>query len=151
MNVPIQLSFRKELLDQTISSSTAAAADVTVTESDLLRLDEALERAFLQGWKTSAKRPELPMLTSNFFRLHMVPQFPARLIHPMERQNLLDADITAFGDGGEFDPQRLAGHSMEIQTKKDIHGQQMMRMHHPNVANPQGDGKIVRKFPQIRS
>jgi translation initiation factor 2D len=37
-------------------------------------MDERLERSFLQAWKTSAKRPELPMLCSNFYRLHMVPQ-----------------------------------------------------------------------------
>ncbi len=37
-------------------------------------MDERLERAFLQAWRTSAKRPEMPMLCSNFYRLHMVPQ-----------------------------------------------------------------------------
>ena len=39
-------------------------------------MDELLENAFLQAWKTSAKKAELPMLTSNFFRVHMVPQCP---------------------------------------------------------------------------
>ncbi len=39
-------------------------------------MDELLENAFLQAWKTSAKRAELPMLTSNFFRVHMVAQVP---------------------------------------------------------------------------
>ena len=37
-------------------------------------MDERLELAFLQAWKTTAKKAELPILTSNFFRLHMVPQ-----------------------------------------------------------------------------
>ena len=37
-------------------------------------MDEMLLHAFLQAWKTSAKKAELPMLTSNFFRVHMVPQ-----------------------------------------------------------------------------
>lgn len=39
-------------------------------------MDELLENAFLQAWKTSAKKVELPMLTSNFFRVHMVSQCP---------------------------------------------------------------------------
>ena len=39
-------------------------------------MDELLENAFLQAWKTSAKKAELPILTSNFFRTHMVPQCP---------------------------------------------------------------------------
>ncbi|TRY72572.1 hypothetical protein TCAL_00197 [Tigriopus californicus] len=39
-------------------------------------MDELLENAFLQAWKTSAKKAELPMLTSNFFRVHMVSQCP---------------------------------------------------------------------------
>ena len=39
-------------------------------------MDELLEGAFLQAWKTTAtaKKVELPMLSSNFFRVHMVPQ-----------------------------------------------------------------------------
>jgi translation initiation factor 2D len=39
-------------------------------------MDELLENAFLQAWKTSAKKIDLPILTSNFFRVHMVPQCP---------------------------------------------------------------------------
>ena len=37
-------------------------------------MDDMLLQAFLQAWKTTAKKAELPMLTSNFFRVHMVPQ-----------------------------------------------------------------------------
>lgn len=41
-------------------------------------MDELLDNAFLQSLKTScnAKKAEFPMLTSNFFRLHMVPACP---------------------------------------------------------------------------
>lgn len=39
-------------------------------------MDELLEHAFLQSWKTSAKKAELPMLTSNLFRVHMMAQCP---------------------------------------------------------------------------
>ncbi len=37
-------------------------------------MDDLILHSFLQTWKTTAKKIELPMLTSNFFRLHMVPQ-----------------------------------------------------------------------------
>ena len=37
-----------------------------------LTMDEMLESAFLQAWKTTAKKAELPLLTSNFFRQHML-------------------------------------------------------------------------------
>ena len=36
-------------------------------------MDALLTEAFLTSWKTSAKKIPLPILTSNFFRLHMVP------------------------------------------------------------------------------
>jgi len=41
-------------------------------------MDDLLENAFLQCLKTTcnAKKAEFPMLTSNFFRLHMVPACP---------------------------------------------------------------------------
>ena len=41
-------------------------------------MDELLENAFLQSLRTScsAKKAEFPMLTSNFYRLHMVPACP---------------------------------------------------------------------------
>jgi len=43
-------------------------------------MDELLNNAFLQSLKTScnAKKAQFPMLTSNFFRLHMVPACPAK-------------------------------------------------------------------------
>jgi len=39
-------------------------------------MDELLLNSFLQAWKTTAKKAELPMLTSNFFRLHMMGNCP---------------------------------------------------------------------------
>merc|ERR1719187_219119 len=39
-------------------------------------MDELLLNSFLQSWKTTAKKAELPMLTSNFFRLHMMGNCP---------------------------------------------------------------------------
>ncbi|XP_065339791.1 eukaryotic translation initiation factor 2D [Cloeon dipterum] len=41
-------------------------------------MDELLRYCFLKSWKTSAKKLALPVLTSNFFRLHMVPACPSR-------------------------------------------------------------------------
>ena len=44
-------------------------------------MDELLERSFLQALKTtaSAKKLELPVLTSNFYRVHMVPAITENL------------------------------------------------------------------------
>ena len=69
-------------------------------------MDELLMNAFLQAWRTSAsaKKAELPMLTSNFFRVHMVPQCPkgksldvkksshkklSKFLQAMEKSNLV--------------------------------------------------------------
>ena len=37
------------------------------------KMDDVVEQAFLQALRTTAKKIELPVLTSNFFRLYMVP------------------------------------------------------------------------------
>jgi len=50
------------------------------TRTDAEKMDEFLLNAFLQAWKTSAKKIELPILTSNFFRLHMVPNSPPGVV-----------------------------------------------------------------------
>ncbi|XP_064097631.1 eukaryotic translation initiation factor 2D-like [Macrobrachium nipponense] len=39
-------------------------------------MDKLLLHCFLKAWKTSAKKVEIPILTSNFYRLHMVPGCP---------------------------------------------------------------------------
>ncbi|XP_071516840.1 eukaryotic translation initiation factor 2D isoform X2 [Panulirus ornatus] len=39
-------------------------------------MDKLLFHCFLKAWKTSGKKIELPILTSNFYRLHMVPACP---------------------------------------------------------------------------
>lgn len=69
-------------------------------------MDELLLKAFLQALKTSAsaKKVELPMLTSNFFRVHMVKQCPkgktldvkksshkklSKFLQAMEKDNLV--------------------------------------------------------------
>ncbi|XP_063607889.1 eukaryotic translation initiation factor 2D-like [Penaeus indicus] len=39
-------------------------------------MDKLLVHCFLKAWKTSAKKVEVPILTSNFYRLHMVPACP---------------------------------------------------------------------------
>jgi len=58
------------------SDSEEAAVIDSRTPQEIM--DELLENAFLQSLKTScsAKKAEFPMLTSNFFRLHMVPACP---------------------------------------------------------------------------
>ncbi|XP_059490719.1 eukaryotic translation initiation factor 2D isoform X2 [Neocloeon triangulifer] len=41
-------------------------------------MDELLRYCFLKSWKNSAKKTPLPLLTSNFFRVHMIPACPSR-------------------------------------------------------------------------
>ena len=42
-------------------------------------MDDIIETAFLQALRTTAKKAELPLLTSTFFRQHMVPASPNEL------------------------------------------------------------------------
>lgn len=39
-------------------------------------MDRLLLHCFLKAWKSSAKKLDLPILTSNFYRLHMIPACP---------------------------------------------------------------------------
>ncbi len=48
-------------------------------EKEVLDMDEILEIAFLRACKTTAKKAEFPILTSNFFRGHIVPATPPGL------------------------------------------------------------------------
>lgn len=47
--------------------------EVLIEELDL---DVILEDAFIRACKTTAKKAEFPILTSNFFRVHVVPACP---------------------------------------------------------------------------
>ena len=49
-------------------------------------MDELIENAFLQALKTTAnaKKLELPVLTSNFYRLHMLPACPSEIGGPID-------------------------------------------------------------------
>ena len=49
-------------------------------------MDELIENAFLQALKTTAtaKKLELPALTSNFYRLHMLPACPSEIGGPID-------------------------------------------------------------------
>lgn len=51
-------------------------------------MDELLDYCFLKALKTSAKKIELPVLTSNFYRLHIVPACPT--------EKALDVKKTSF-------------------------------------------------------
>ena len=46
------------------------------SEPEELDLDLVLEDAFIRACKTTAKKAELPILTSNFFRVHVIPACP---------------------------------------------------------------------------
>lgn len=57
--------------------------DVAVGEAPKLdinpqeNMDKLLEYCFLKAWKTTAKKVEFPLLTSNFYKLHMIPACPS--------------------------------------------------------------------------
>ena len=50
-------------------------------------MDELLENSFLQSWKTSAKKAELPMLSSNFYRVHMVKNSPPGIVLDVKKSS----------------------------------------------------------------
>ena len=47
-------------------------------------MNEMIENAFLQALKTTAKKLELPVLTSTFYRQHMVPACPIEIGGPID-------------------------------------------------------------------
>ena len=47
-------------------------------------MDELIEHAFLQALKTTAKKLELPALTSSFYRQHMLPACPTEIGGPID-------------------------------------------------------------------
>lgn len=53
-----------------------SAEDAGPVKSPQETMDELLDYCFLKALKTSAKKIELPVLTSNFYRLHIVPACP---------------------------------------------------------------------------
>jgi len=54
------------------------------TESNQARMDALIESAFLQALRTTAKKLELPVLTSTFYRQHMLPACPNDLGGPID-------------------------------------------------------------------
>ena len=68
--------------EETESNADEATEGIAEGESETQKspqelMDELVEYCFLKALKTSAKKIELPVLTSNFFRLHMVPACPS--------------------------------------------------------------------------
>lgn len=74
----------EELSIKDVSESDAIQEeDVSVGEGPKLdvnpqeNMDKLLEYCFLKAWKTTAKKVEFPLLTSNFYKLHMIPACPS--------------------------------------------------------------------------
>lgn len=61
--------------------------EVTTTEDNLESMDDLLHKCFLYALKTSAKRVELPLLTSTFFRNHMVPLSPKGVVLDVKKSS----------------------------------------------------------------
>ena len=67
-------SLRKILrLEKYFSEALHFFVDFSVETEEM---DDLLLHCFLKSWKTSAKKLELPVLSSNFFRIHMVQNCP---------------------------------------------------------------------------
>lgn len=58
--------------DEDESANEQVESSKTPTEL----MDDLLYACFIQAWKTSAKKVELPLLTSTFYRAHMLPCCP---------------------------------------------------------------------------
>jgi len=61
---------------QELSVEETKAEEMQDDRSPAEIMDELLNNAFLNTWKISGKKIEFPVLTSNFFRLHMVKNAP---------------------------------------------------------------------------
>ena len=48
------------------------------------KMDELIHNAFLQSLRTTAKKLELPVLTSTFYRQHMLPACPSEIGGPID-------------------------------------------------------------------
>jgi len=70
-------------MEEVLESDRTPQEDVGVEEAPKLDLnpqegmDKLLEYCFLKAWKTTAKKVEFPLLTSNFYKLHMIPACPS--------------------------------------------------------------------------
>ena len=63
--------------DEALSGVEESAEEKIVQKSPQEAMDELLNYCFFKALKTSAKKIELPVLTSNFYRLHIVPACPS--------------------------------------------------------------------------
>ena len=59
-------------------------------------MDNLIETAFLQALKTTAKKVELPLLTSTFFRQHMVPACPNEIGGPIDMKKSSYKKLSKF-------------------------------------------------------
>ena len=75
-----------------------------IRDTDVNEMDELLMYCFLKGLKSSKSKMELPILTSTFYKVHMLPACPlgkqldiketsykklSKFLHEMEKQDLL--------------------------------------------------------------
>ncbi|KAG7161306.1 Eukaryotic translation initiation factor 2D-like [Homarus americanus] len=71
-----------DLDDQTPDSLSSLSPEASPPQEETTQptgpevMDKLLLHCFLKAWKTSGKKVEVPILTSNFYRLHMIPACP---------------------------------------------------------------------------
>jgi translation initiation factor 2D len=107
-------------------------------------MDELLDYCFLKALKTSAKKIELPVLTSNFYRLHIVPACPS--------DKTLDVKKTSFKKLSKFlDSVKKEGIIEVKELTKGVesitaiqHGHDRVRSFHPEPEDkPQESATVL--------
>jgi translation initiation factor 2D len=138
----IQEENGKEELDDPILVEEAAADAKIMELVDGIRLDESpavedkeaqpmdmdslLEDAFLRACKTTGKKAELPILTSNFYRLHILPACPPT--------TNLDIKKTKYKKLSKFLAEKQAAGVITIkEPKKGVETITAINQEHPEV------------------
>uniref|UniRef100_T1J5Q9 Uncharacterized protein n=1 Tax=Strigamia maritima TaxID=126957 RepID=T1J5Q9_STRMM len=62
-----------------LDAETAIEENADDTQTEVEKMDNLLTKCFLQAWKTSAKKAQLPLLISTFYKSHMMPACPRGL------------------------------------------------------------------------
>lgn len=89
----INLGKEEEEIDKDQGDDTCEEGDPRTLEEIM---DHVIETAFLQALKTTAKKIELPVLTSTFFRQHMVPACPNEVGGPIDMKKSSYKKLSKF-------------------------------------------------------
>lgn len=145
---PINEEAKSETATATVidveADAETPAAEAGEQKSPQQLMDELLDYCFLKALKTSAKKIELPVLTSNFYRLHIVPACPS--------DKTLDVKKTSFKKLSKFlDSVKKEGIIEVKELTKGVesitaiqHGHDRVRSFHPEPEDkPQESATVL--------